>query len=173
MIKSSSINIRNLALTSLFSAIIFIEKIIVPAPYDKLVSLFVQAALLMLGYLIMDLMGSFYISILSGTLLAFIRAEFALMTLSLSVAYGVLLGLFAKILRVKSEVSIKSRRLIISSTFSSAIVGAISMSVTMILDLIPMNLGLIIVIFIGGLIQGALGGYLAGILWRRYITISS
>jgi len=41
----------------------------------------------------------------------------------------------------------------------------------MILDLIPMNLGLIIAIFIGGLVKGALGGYLAGILWRRYITI--
>ncbi len=65
MVKASRINFRNLALTSLFSAITFIEKIIVPAPYDKLVSLFVQAALLMLGYLIMGLVDSFYIGILS------------------------------------------------------------------------------------------------------------
>jgi len=160
-------NARSLALTALFSVIIFMEKIMVPAPYDKLVSIFVQVTLLMLGFLMMGLAGSFLIGVLSGTLMAFVRVEFAFMTLSLSVAYGVLLGLSAKILRVKSGVSISLRRLVLSSMISSAVVGSISMSATMMLDLIPMNLSLFVAMFVAGIVQGALGGYAAGILWRR------
>ncbi|MCK5403438.1 hypothetical protein KAI60_04925, partial [Candidatus Bathyarchaeota archaeon] len=82
------------------------EKIIIPAPYDKMVTVFIQITLLMLGYLTMGLSGSFFISVLSGTLLAFVRSEFLLMTLSLSVTYGVLLGLSAELLKVKSGASI-------------------------------------------------------------------
>lgn len=169
MVKVHRMNTRNVALIALFSTIIFMEKLIIPAPYDKMVSVFVQVTLLMLGYLIMGLSGSFFISVLSGTLLAFVRAEFLFMTLSLSVTYGVLLGLSAKLLKVKSGVLINLRRLILSSTISSVFVGSIGMSLTMMLGLIPVSLSLFAVMFVAGIVQGALGGYIAGILWRRYL----
>ncbi len=169
MIKMRRMNTRNIALISLFSAIIFMEKIIIPAPYDKIVSVFIQITLLMLGYLTMGLSGSFFISVLSGTLLAFVRSEFLLMTLSLSVTYGVLLGLSAELLKVKSGASINLRRLILSSTISSVLVGSIGMALTMILGIIEINLFLFAVMLVAGIVQGALGGYLAGILWQRYL----
>ena len=169
MIKIHRMNTRNIALISLFSAIIFMEKIIIPAPYDKMVTVFIQITLLMLGYLTMGLSGSFFISVLSGTLLAFVRSEFLLMTLSLSVTYGVLLGLSAELLKVKSGASINFRMLILSSTISSVIVGSIGMALTMVLGLIPVSWSLFAIMLVAGVVQGALGGYVAGILWRRYL----
>jgi hypothetical protein len=145
------------------------EKIIIPAPYDKMVTVFIQVTLLMLGYLTMGLSGSFFISVLSGTLLAFVRSEFLLMTLSLSVIYGVLLGLSAELLKVKSGASINLRRLILSSTISSVLVGSIGMALTMMLGLIPVSWILFAIMLVAGIVQGALGGYVAGILWRRYL----
>ncbi len=169
MIKINRMNTRNIALIALFSAIIFMEKIIIPAPYDKMVTVFIQITLLMLGYLTMGLSGSFFISVLSGTLLAFVRSEFLLMTLSLSVTYGVLLGLSAELLKVKSGASINLRRLILSSTISSVLVGSIGMGLTMMLGLIPISWILFTIMLVAGIVQGALGGYVAGILWRRYL----
>jgi hypothetical protein len=145
------------------------EKIIIPAPYDKMVTVFIQITLLMLGYLMMGLSGSFFISVLSGTLLAFVRSEFLLMTLFLSVTYGVLLGISAELLKVKSGVSINLRRLLLSSTISSVLVGSIGIGLTMMLGLIPISWSLFAIMLVSGVVQGALGGYVAGILWRRYL----
>ena len=131
---------RKLTLIALFSVMIIIEKIIVPAPYDKLISISIQFTLLILGYLIMGLSGSFFISVLSGILLTFVRVEFAFMTLLLSIAYGVLIGLSSRILKVKSGVLLNLRRLVFSSTISSIIIGSISMSVTLAMGFIPFSL---------------------------------
>jgi hypothetical protein len=91
------------------------------------------------------------------------------MTLSLSVTYGVLLGLSAELLKVKSGASINFRRLILSSTISSVLVGSIGMALTMMLGLIPVSWILFAIMLVAGVVQGALGGYLAGILWQRYL----
>lgn len=169
MAKAYRMKTRSIALTALFSAIILTEKILAPAPYDKLFSIFVQATLLALSFLIMGAAGPFSIGVLSGTLMAFARAEFAFMTFSLSIIYGTLLGLSAKALKVKSGATIDLKRLTLSSIISSAVVGSIGMSMTILLGLIPINLGLFVGMFVAGLAQGALGGYVAGILWRRYL----
>jgi hypothetical protein len=43
------------------------------------------------------------------------------------------------------------------------------MALTMMLGLIPVSWILFAIMLVAGIVQGALGGYLAGILWQRYL----
>jgi len=129
----------------------------------------VQVLLLALGFLMLGRFGATYVALVGGLLTSFLRPSFAPFTILFAVAYGLLVDVLCSILRVRpSEVLTKARRLVVSMTISTAIVGLVSYYVTVYaLGLLSRNPMLEIVIIVAGIASGAVGGYLATFLWRR------
>ena len=74
-------------LSVLFGLVIFFQKFLLPAPYDKIVSVFIQITLLSLAFLIMDFIGPILTSFISGLLTASMRGGLGLMTFSLALLW--------------------------------------------------------------------------------------
>jgi hypothetical protein len=64
---------KQLALSSLFGLLIFLQKAMLPAPYDILVTILLQITLLSLAFLFAGLIGTLLASAISALLIASIR----------------------------------------------------------------------------------------------------
>jgi uncharacterized membrane protein len=163
----------------MFGVAIFISKIALPYPFDK-VLIALQALFLVLGALLMGRMGATYVSLVGGTLMAFWRAATAPFTFAFALMYGLLvdgliLGFKAK--SVKGDV--KTSRMVAAVTVSSGIVGLTSYYVTVfVIQIIPRSPTVVPIagleinvvetgILIAGLINGFIAGYMASHIWKR------
>ena len=159
---------RDITLSSLFGVVIFFQKLLLPAPYDKFVTLFLQIILLCLAFLTTGVMGPILTSLISGSLTATMRGGLPLMTFTVALLYGVLVSSFNLLFRVIEAGQLRRRRLMASALISTLITGASSASIAITLGLMPYNLTLVsALLFFGGL-QGLVGGYLSGVFWVRY-----
>jgi hypothetical protein len=159
---------RDIALSSLFGLVIFSQKLLLPAPYDKFVSIFLQITLLCLAFLATGVVGPILTSLISGLLTSMMRGGLPLMTFTFALLYGVLVSVFNFLFRVVEAGQLKRGRLIASALISTLLAGVSSSSVTIALGLMPYNLALVsAMLFFGGL-QGLVGGYLSGVFWVRY-----
>lgn len=159
---------RNITLSSLFGLAIFSQKVLLPAPYDKMASILIQIVFLSLAFLIIGFMGPILTSFISGLLTASIRGGFGLLTFSFALLYGVIVSLLNYLFRVKDAGEIRRRRLITSSLISTILIGVISSILSIFLGIIKYDLFLISVIMISGAVQGLVGGYLSIKVWERY-----
>jgi hypothetical protein len=163
----------------MFGVAVFISKITLPSPFDK-VLVALQALFLVLGALLMGRMGATYVSLVGGTLMAFWRAATAPFTFAFAVMYGLLvdgliLGFKAK--SVKGDV--KTSRMVAAVTVSTGIAGLTSYYVTVfVIPIIPRSLTVVYIagfainvvetgILIAGLINGLIAGYVASYVWKR------
>jgi hypothetical protein len=170
---------RKIALATMFGVVIFISKVALPYPFDK-VLVALQALFLVLGALLMGRMGATYVSLVGGILMAFWRAATAPFTFAFAVIYGLLvdgliLGFKAK--SVKGDV--KTSRMVAAVTVSTGITGLTSYYVTVfVTQIIPRSLIVVYVagfainvvetgILIAGLINGLIAGYVATYIWKR------
>ena len=160
----------NIVLSSLFGVIIFTSKAIISPPYDKVASIFIQATVLNLAFLITGLQGPILTGLVSAFLTASIRPATALVTFTFSALYGILVGTLNKLLRVKEESRLIRANLVASSAASSFIVGALSAYTSISLGLIPYSEALVAAMMLIGLAQGAAGGYMSGYLWKKYLS---
>lgn len=159
---------RDITLSSLFGLIIFFQKFLLPAPYDKFVTLFLQIILLCLVYFSTGVIGLIFTSLISGSLTAIMRGGLSLMTFTVALLYGVLVSSFNLLFRVMEAGPIRRKRLMASALISTLITGASSATIAISLGLMPYNLLLFsALLFFGGL-QGLVGGYLSSIFWERY-----
>jgi hypothetical protein len=158
----------NLAIAALFSSAIFVEKILAPPPYDKFFSIFIESLLLCIGFMVLGFIGPISIGFISGLLLASVRGFLAPFTIILASIYGLLISFFSKLLKVREDLSARGVRLALSSGIASAVTGTLGTVVVFMLGLAIHPL-IIASIFIAGLAQGVLGGYLAAILWNRFL----
>ena len=159
----------NLVLSSLFGVIIFIGKAMIAPPYDKVVSIFIQATVLNLAYLATGLNGSVLTGLVSALLTASVRPATALVTFTFSALYGVLVGTLNRLLRVIVDGHAVKPRLVASSTASSFIVGSLSAYVSISMGLIPYSEVLVAAMMLLGLAQGAASGYMSGYIWEKYL----
>jgi len=161
---------RRVAVATIFGAAIFVSKIILPSPIDKMV-IVVQAMFLALGFLLMGALGATFVALVGGVLTALWRAPLSFFTITFAVVYGLLVDLSSLALKVKyQEGGVKTKRLVVAVTLSTAVVGLISYYVTThILALLPRNLVLEVSILVAGIINGLVGGYLAALIWRRVL----
>ena len=160
---------NSLAVASLFGAILFVQKMALPAPYDKFFTVLIQAILLALGFLISGFTSPILIGFISGTLLTVVRPEFMAMTLFFSTLYGVFVSVSSTLLKVEPRRPVKQWQLVVASVFASASVGLLSALTTVLLGILPMDPMLMVAILVAGVLQGAAGGYLAALLWTRYL----
>lgn len=89
-------------------------------------------------------------------------------TLAFALLHGLSIDIISSIAKVKdADNDVKSKRLIIAVTVSTAIVGSASYYTSVTFDLLPRNPLLEMSIFAAGVINGLVGGYLSIVTWKR------
>ena len=163
-------NTKRAALATLFGAILFLSKIVVPSPIDKMV-IGVHALLLALGALLLKRMGATYVAIIGGVLTAFWRMSTAPFTLGFTLLYGLFVDVFFFIFKTNLlKGNVKSSTLVASLTVSTALVGLISYYTTVFLfGLLQRNPVLEASMLIIGDLNGAIAGYFTSIFWNDYL----
>ena len=163
---------RRIATATLFGVIIFVSKIVLPTPIDKMVVV-VQALLLALGFLLLGRLGATFVAVVGGLLSVLLRISFAHFTIFFALLYGLMVDVSSYFFRVKSpDGGVRKSRMMASITLSTAFVGLSSYYVTVyILNLLPRNPILEISILAAGIINGLVGGYLATLMWKKYPSL--
>jgi hypothetical protein len=159
---------QRLTLAVLFGVLVFISKMFLPTPLDKMLVV-VQALFLGLGAVALSPFGATVVSGIAGLLMSAWRAPFAPLTLGFAVLYGLLVDAFVVLLKVKAENgAVRVKALVAGVTMATAVTGMVSYYTTVhVLSLLPRNIALEASILIIGVFNGLAGGYLAGLLWRK------
>ncbi|UCE43744.1 MAG: hypothetical protein JSV57_05175 [Candidatus Bathyarchaeota archaeon] len=161
---------RRVAIATIFGALIFVTKAFVPSPVNKMIVVF-QALLLALGSLLLEKMGATYVALIGGFLTALWNFALAPFTLIFALLFGMLIDGSFLLLRVSTvEGRVNPSRLVVALTLSTALVGASSYYTTVhLMDLIPRNPVMEMVILIVGTISGAVAGYITSLVWNRHL----
>lgn len=160
-------NMRLLVAT-LFGVIIFLSKIFLPAPIDKMLVV-AQALLLALSSLVVGKFGATYASLIDGLLVTILRTSLAPFSLIFSLVYGLTTDSFLYAFKVREGDQVKTARSIAALTMSTTLTGVSSMYVTTMLGLVPLVPTLYLIIMLAGILNGALAGYLTPIIWNKYL----
>ena len=131
----------------------------------------VQALLLALSSLLLRRFGATYSGLIGGILTALWNLAHAPFSFVFALLFGLLVdGLFflLKVDMPGEEVNVT--RVVAAMTLATAFVGALSYySTTHLIELIPRNLVMEIIILVIGTVSGALAGYLTSVIWNRYL----
>lgn len=165
---------RRIALVTMFGVLVFLPKVLLPSPMDKLL-IILQALVLSLAAILLGNFGATYTAFVGGLLTTVIRPAFFPLTLLFAVVYGLMIDGFFILLKVRSSLGIKHRRLILSTTVSTVLVGLISYYLTVhAMGILPRSVVIEVIILIGGAVGGAIGAWLASIIVKkglqRYLT---
>lgn len=161
---------KRIAVATLFGALIFVSKVVVPSPIDKMFVV-IQALLLALGALLLKRMGATYVAAIGGCLTALWRISFAHFTFIFALLYGLFVDIFFFVFKVNADQdTVKTSKLIALMTVSTALVGLISYYTTVFpFSLLPKNLVLEVSILIVGALNGSIAGYFASVIWNRHL----
>ncbi|NWF87117.1 hypothetical protein HXY32_04840 [Candidatus Bathyarchaeota archaeon] len=160
---------KRLALAIVFGMLIFVTKTVLPAPINKIV-IVIHAFLLALGALLLGKIGATYVSVVGGILTAVWNVALAPVSFLFAVVYGLLVDGFNIIFKVNpSNRKIDAWRLIVTMTLSTALVGLMSYFMTLWMGLILRNFTMEIGILLIGFFSGAVAGYIAAIIWNKYL----
>jgi len=160
---------KSIALSSLFGIVIFFQKLLLPAPYDKMVSVLIQITLLSLAFLIVGFVGPILTGFISGLLTASVRGDVGLMSFAFALTYGALVSSLCRLFVVIESERIRMWRLMASSLVSTILVGFLSASTSIILGVMPSSPILVVTMIVAGAVQGIAGGYLSGLVWDKYL----
>jgi len=160
---------KRLALATFLGVLIFVSKIPLVTPLDK-AAIVVQALLLPLGYLVIGRLGATYVSLVGGLLTAILRPALSPFTLLFAPLYGLLTDGFCILFKVRAS-QLKTLRLTLSMGVSTALIGLISYYTTVYaFTLLPRNFMLEVAILVLGTVGGLVGGYVAAIIWIKYLS---
>ena len=160
---------ERLILAALFGSVIFVTRVFVPPPIDKIL-IVVDAVLLVLGALFLRKWGATSVGAVGGLLTGLWRptVPFSFIFVFL---YGFLIDISMMILRVKAtNEGVDQNKLIISLTISTFIIALISYYfTTVIFDIITGNLLLDLLVLIISPLSGVVAGYSSSYLWNKYL----
>jgi len=158
---------RKVVLMTLLGVLVFIPKLILPTPLDKIL-IIAQVLVLSLASILIGRLGATYTAFIGGLLTTIIRPVFFPLTLLFAVVYGLLIDGSFLLLRVKSSSGIRHRRLVLSTIISTALVGISSYYFTVYtIKMLPRSLVMEFIIMVAGILGGAAGGWFATILLRK------
>ena len=162
---------KRLAFVAVFGAVISVTKVFVPSPMNKMFVI-IQALLLAVGALILGKMGATYVALIGGVLTAMWNLALAPFTLLFALLYGLLVDGFFFLFKIDVvEGRVATSRLIAAMTLSTMLVGVSSFYVMTHLMYLKEYLPLLveIILLIMGTISGSFAGYLAALVWNRYL----
>lgn len=159
---------KRIAIATSLGTIMFLTKIIVPSPIDKMF-IIVQAFLLVIGALLLQKIGATYVSAIGGFLTALWRPVLAPFTFFFAILYGFFIDIFFYLLKVRAiDDKVKTSKTVVATTLSTTLIGLLSYySMALLMELVPRNLLLEIVILALGIMSGAVAGYLAAVIWNK------
>lgn len=159
---------RRIALIAVCGVAVFISKVFLPTPLDKM-TVAVQALFLTLGSLLSKRLGATSVAAVGAALTVLLRPSFAPLTMAFALTYGLLTDGFIFVFRVRYlGGEVRARRLAAAVTLSTTVTGLASYFVTThILVLLPRNPTLEILILVTGAASGLFGGFLAALVWKR------
>jgi len=161
---------KRIAIATVFGALIFVSKTLVPSPVNKMIVV-VQALLLALSSLLLRRLGATYSGLIGGVLTALWNLALAPFSFVFALLFGLLVdGLFFVLNVNIPGKEVNTIRIVAAMTLATAFVGALSYySTTLLIELIPRNLVMEIIILVVGTASGALAGYVASVIWNRYL----
>ncbi|MFI5404694.1 MAG: hypothetical protein ACHQYR_03100 [Candidatus Gagatemarchaeaceae archaeon] len=159
---------RKVATASVFGVIIAIVKgPLLPPPSGDLLVV-VEAMLLGLSFIILGIGGATYTAAVAGLLINFVEPGFYFYPFVLALLYGLLVDGVSSVLKVKTAESVSSKRLAVSLTIATAVVGPVAYYATVYLTpILPSDPSIYATIIIVGVVSGAVGGILATRIWDR------
>jgi hypothetical protein len=169
---------RRLATATLLGVIVFLVKGPLLAPYADFLLIF-EALLVGLGFALLGRGGATLVELVNGILLTGYEAVtvpvLAPFVLPLALLFGATVDVAAPVLRAREGTAVNGRRLAAAVTISSAVTGVIAyfatLSALVSLGFLPNDpstdfvLGMTVVVI--GILEGAIGGYLAARIWER------
>ncbi|MCJ7713485.1 hypothetical protein MUO66_03385 [Candidatus Bathyarchaeota archaeon] len=160
---------EQLIITSLFGSVIFITRVFVPPPIDKLL-IVVDAIVLVLGALFLKKWGATSVGAVGGVLTGLWRPAVPFSFVFIFI-YGILIDISLYGFKVKAtNEGVNQNRLIISLSLSTTLIAIISYYSTSIgLNIIINNQILEIMVLIMGPISGVVAGYASSYLWNKYL----
>ena len=160
---------ERLILAALFGSVIFVTRVFVPPPIDKIL-IVVDAILLVLAALFLKKWGATSVGAVGGLLTGLWRptVPFSFIFVFL---YGFLIDISMMVLKVKAtNEGVDQNKLIISLTISTFIIALISYYFTVIVfNIITNNLLLDLLVFFMSPLSGAVAGYASSYLWNKYL----
>jgi len=160
---------ERLSIATLFGSVIFVSKVFLPSPFDKMV-IVVHAVFLGLSSLMLKRFGATYVAAVGGILTALYRPAFAPFTLSLALLYGLFVDCSFYLLKVNSPKRVaKTGRIVISMTLSTGLIGFLGYYASTLFELLPRNPVLEASLLAIGTINGAIAGYLVSVLWNKHL----
>ena len=151
----------------MLGVLVFMPKILLPTPLDKIL-IITQALVLSLASILIGRLGATYAAFIGGLLTTIVRPAFFPLTLIFAVIYGLLIDGGFLLLGVRSSSRIRHRRIVLSTTISTALVGLLSYYFTVYaMKILPRSPIMELIILVAGVLGGAAGGWLASILLRK------
>jgi len=160
---------ERIIITSLFGSVIFITRVFVPPPIDKLL-IVVDAIFLVLGALFLKKWGATSVGAVGGVLTGLWRPAVPFSFIFIFI-YGILvdISLFGFQVRATNE-GVNQNRLIMSLSLSTVLIALISYYATSIgINIIINNQILEMMVLLMGPISGAVAGYASSYLWNKYL----
>ena len=161
---------KKVTLAILFGVLIFLSKVLMPFPLDKMF-IVLHALLLVLGNLILGRLGATYVATVGGVLTAIWKTAFGLFSFTIALIYGLLVDSFIMIFKINPVEDYRlTTRLVAATTISTAILGLLGFYTTVfVFKLIQRNTILEVTMLVVGSLNGAAAGYFASILWKKYL----
>jgi hypothetical protein len=160
---------KRLVIAALFGSVVFVTRVFVPSPIDKLL-IVVDAVMLVLGALFIKTFGATCVGAVGGVLTGLWRPAVPF-SFILVFLYGVLVDAFLFLFKVNVTVNgVNRNRLMLAMAFSTLVIAFLSYYVTALgLDVITANPVLDMLVAFMGPVSGAVAGYAAAYLWNRYL----
>ena len=160
---------KRLFIAALFGSVIFITRVFVPPPIDKLLVV-VDAVLLVLAALFIKRLGATQVGAIGGVLTGLWRPSVPF-SFILVFIYGILVDAFLFIFKINATTEgVNRNRLILAMALSTLVIAFLSYYATALgLDIIAANPVLDMIVALMGPLSGAIAGYAAAYLWNRYL----
>jgi hypothetical protein len=161
--------ITRLFIAALFGSIIFITRVFVPSPIDKML-IVVDAVLLALSALFIKRVGATYVGAVGGALAGLWRPSLLPFSFLLIFFYGVMVDAFLFLFRVQaSNEGVNRNRLMMAMAINTLLIGLISYYTFTLFPIVFKTSALDLVVVFMGPITGAVAGYAASYLWNKYL----
>lgn len=158
-----------LFITALFGSIIFVTRVFVPSPIDKIL-IVVDAVLLALSALFIKNIGATYVGAVGGALTGLWRPTLLPFSFLLVFLYGVMVDAFLFLFKVQaSNEGVNRNRLMMAMAISTLLIGFISYYTFTVFPLVYSNPVLDLTVAFMGPVTGAVSGYAASYLWNKFL----
>ncbi|MCX8150966.1 MAG: hypothetical protein N3D85_05660 [Candidatus Bathyarchaeota archaeon] len=155
---------------ALFGSIMFVTRLFVPAPIDRML-IAVDAVLLALSALFVKNFGAIYVATVGGTLTSLWRPSLIPFSIIYALLYGAFVDIFIRLFKVKATAEgVDRNKLMMAMACSTVAIGYLSYyATTMFPQLIQASIAIDFIVAFMGPVTGAVAGYAAAYLWNKYL----